>query len=308
MIRSVSFVRERVGLSWRHRLLLTVREPAVFDLPMSGNAVGVDLGWRSTPDGLRVAYWCGEDGRRGALVLPVSDLAEFKRISSLEPLIVDLHSKVISCLRAFLSRDTIPIALKEPAATALASSSPRALLRLFEMWQIQRFAGDESPFGMLHDWKKKHIHLWTWQANLRDQIIRRRRELYRRFAADLAGRYARIFVNDIQLRRRTVRPTAVETLIPVQRHHRFIAALSVLYRVLRHACEKRGVGMMRLHCKGATTSCHFCGALDDWNPATALMHTCSNCGQTWDQDFNAATHVLREGLAMLPSSNVHVGK
>jgi len=307
-IRSVSFVRERVGLNWRHRLLFTVRELVLPNAPESEKAVGLDLGWRVTPDGLRVAYWCGEDGSSGALVLPVSDLAAFKKIGSLEPLIASLHSKVVPCIQAFLGSDTVPAALKESAITAIASSSPRALLRLFETWQIQRFAGDESAFAILNDWYKKHVHLWTWQANLRDQMIRRRRELYRRFAADLASRYGRMFVNDIPLRRRTIRPTAAQTLIPPQRQHRFIAALSVLYRILEHACEKRGVIMMRLTCKGATTSCHFCGALDDWNPATALMHTCSNCGQTWDQDFNAARHVLRQGLSMLPSPSVRVGK
>jgi hypothetical protein len=307
VIRSVSFDRERIGLNFRHRLLFTVREPAFPEGPKSEKAVGLDLGWRVTPDGLRVAYWCGEDGSSGALVVPVSDLAAFKKIGSLEPIIVSLHSSAVSFLRGFLSAHSVPTALKESASTAIASSSPRALLRFFEMWQTHRFEGDKSAFDVLQQWHKQHVHLWTWQANLRDQMIRRRRELYRRFAADLASRYGRMFVNDIPLRRRTIRPTAVETLIPAQRQHRFIAALSVLYRILQHAFEKRDGIVMRLKCKGATKSCHFCGALDDWNPASTLMHTCSNCGQTWDQDFNAAIHGLREGRSMLPSPSLPSG-
>jgi hypothetical protein len=64
-----------------------------------------------------------------------------------------------------------------------------------------RFAGDEQAFGALHAWYNRHVHLWTWQANLRDQLIRRRRELYRCFAADLAERFDCVFLKDIALRR-----------------------------------------------------------------------------------------------------------
>lgn len=57
VIRWASIIREQVGISFRHRLLLTVREPAPSVIERSVGAVGVDVGWRVTPDGLRVAYW-----------------------------------------------------------------------------------------------------------------------------------------------------------------------------------------------------------------------------------------------------------
>ena len=304
VIRSVSFVRERVGLNWRHRVLLTVTESASVDPSTSGKGVGVDLGWRLMPEGLRVAYWASEDGCSGELLLPNANLTEFKKIGSLQAAILTAHEHATSHLRAFLNRHTMPEELKQTAEEALRSSSPRPLAHFLERWQTCRFSGDRRAFAALRAWHKQHIHLWTWQVNLRDQLLRRRRELYRRFAADLSGRCGRIFVNDIQLQRLTVRPVAVNEFIPIQRHHRFIAAISVLYRVLQDACEKRGVLLNRLKCKGATMSCHFCGMLDDWNPKTALTHTCSRCGETWDQDHNAAVLVLRQGLALPPSAQV----
>ncbi len=298
VIRSVSFIRERVGLNWRHRVLFTVAEPAPPNLAPSERAVGLDLGWRLTPYGLRVVYWADDSGARGELVLPLSDLIEFKRIGNLGGAIVNAHTRTVSSIGSFLRRHTIPVELKQLAKEAVRSSSPQTLVVLFERWRQCRFSGDRYPFTVLRRWYRQYIHLWTWQANLRDQLLRRRRELYRRFAVDLSCHYGRIFVNDIQLNRKVLRPASVEALIPIQRYHRFIAAISVLCRILQSACEKRGVVLKRLRCKGATTSCHVCGMVDDWNPRTTTTHTCSKCGQSWDQDYNAARQVLIQGLAL----------
>jgi hypothetical protein len=205
VIRGVSFVRERVGLNWRYRVLITVSEPAFPSSPKSDKAVGMDLGWRLTSEGLRVAFWAGEDGQHGEVVLPASDLSEFKRIGSLQAAIVSAHEHARSLLKAFVDRHSMPNELRELSEEALRSSSPRALAQLFDAWEESRFRADRRVFTGLRAWHKQHIHLWTWQANLRDQILRSRRELYRRFAADISNRYGSVFVNDIQLRSLTAR-------------------------------------------------------------------------------------------------------
>jgi Putative transposase DNA-binding domain len=305
MIRAVSFIRERVGLSWRYRVLFTVLETSPNTSSLD-NAVGVDLGWRLTSKGLRVAYWTDEDGQMGELVLPTTDLCEFKRIGSLQATIIAALKKTQALVSAFIARHPMPDDLRHSAEEALRSLSPRAFIGLFEEWKRHRFAGDRYVFTKLRNWYKQHVHLWTWQANLRDQLLRRRRELYRRFAANLSARYGKIFVNDFQLRNVTVRLIASDpVVIQGQRQHRFIAGISVLCQILQSACEKRGAFFKRVKFKGATKSCHVCGAIDDWNPRTSLTHTCSKCGQSWDQDYNAAMHALKHGRA---APNVPVGK
>jgi hypothetical protein len=300
VIRWASIVREQVGLSFRHRLLLTVREPAPPNaIERPGEAVGVDVGWRVTPDGLRVAYWYGADGNHGALVLSHSDLAAFRQIDSLQSTITAAHDQARSFLQSYANSHKVPEPLAALGAAALASSSPRALVRMFQEWQANRYLVDAKAFARISAWHKQHVHLWTWQANLRDQLIRKRRELYRRFAADLARRYRSVFLNDVQLRRISARPPAVRATIPAQRQYRFIAAISVLFRIVQHAFEKQGGAMIRVKAEHATMSCHTCGVVDQWNPAATLTHTCSNCGITWDQDYNAARNVLKQGLAVL---------
>jgi len=107
-----------------------------------------------------------------------------------------------------------------------------------------------------------------------------------------------VFLNDVQLRRIVAKPLAVREAIPAQRQHRFIAAVSVLFRIVQHALEKQGGTVMRMKVENATMSCHACGAVDKWNPAATLTQTCSKCGLTWDQDYNAALTVLKRGLSM----------
>lgn len=296
VIRWATIVREQIGLAWRHRLLLTVRTPACQNA-RSADAVGVDLGWRITPEGLRVAYWCGTDGRHGTLVLRRADLLAFKQIGALQSAIKAAHEQAKSFLRSYLDRQALPAPLMERASAALSSPSPRLLVTLLQEWRASRFSGDRYGFGRISAWQKQHIHLWTWQANLRDQLIRKRRELYRCFAAELASRYGIAFVNDVPLRRIVKRSLVVCENIPAQRQNRFVAAVSVLVRILQNAFEKNSGTLTRIQSAGAMMACYSCGTLDQWNPAETLTHTCSHCCTTWDQDFNASLNLLRRGLA-----------
>jgi len=161
VIRWASIVREQVGRSFRHRLLLTVREPAPSVIERPLGAVGVDVGWRVTPDGLRVAYWYGTDGSHGALVLPHSDLAAFRQIDSLQSTITAVHDQARSFLQSYANSHKVPEPLAALAAAALSSSSPRALVGMFEEWQTNRYLGDEKAFATISAWHKQHLHLWT---------------------------------------------------------------------------------------------------------------------------------------------------
>jgi hypothetical protein len=57
IIRSAALIRERLALSWRYRLILTVAR-ANPPARVSGErpSVAIDIGWRVTPVGLRVAF------------------------------------------------------------------------------------------------------------------------------------------------------------------------------------------------------------------------------------------------------------
>src|SRR5690606_20002748 len=67
-------------------------------------------------------------------------------------------------------------------------------------WRQERFAGDEAGYTLVETWRKRDRHLWEYEANLRDQLLARRREQCRRFAAHLARTYGEIVLEDFDLR------------------------------------------------------------------------------------------------------------
>jgi hypothetical protein len=295
-IRWASLVRERIGLSFRHRVLITVRLPGPRGDGRPAAAVGVDVGWRITPNGLRVAYWYGTDGTHGELVLPHSDLEAFRQISSLNSTIRGAYLDTRSILQSLVDRDALPSPVTSLVSAALSTSSPQTLVEIFDSWKSNRTPGDGDAYATVSAWLKQHVHLWTWQVNQRDQLIKRRREAYRRFAAQLARQFGSAFLHDIPLQRVTSRPPIVPGAAAAARQYRFIAAVSVLYSTLRHTFEREGGSAVRIKVNSATLACHACRAVDAWNPAVTLSHTCSSCGLTWDQDYNAAINVLQSGL------------
>lgn len=295
-IRWASIVRERIGLSFRHRLLITVRLPPPRGDTRPAAAVGVDVGWRITPDGLRVAYWYGTDGTHGELVLPHTDLEAFRQISSLNSTIRAAYLDIRSLLQSLIDKEVLPRPVISMVSAALSTSSPQTLVEVFDRWKSNRAQGDEEAYASVSAWLKQHVHLWTWQVNQRDQLIKRRREAYRRFAAQLARQFGSAFLHDIPLQRITSRPPIVPDAAAAARQYRFIAAVSILYSTLQHTFERQGAIAARIKVDAATLTCHACKTVDAWNPAATLTHTCSGCGLTWDQDYNAAINVLECGL------------
>ena len=163
-----------------------------------GPAVAVDLGWRLLPEGLRVAYWEDERGDHGQLLLEPAVLWQFSKLNDLRS-IQDQH------LRAAL--DALAPGRKParaPAGMDLSHVSewrkPWRLLRLYRAWKDCRVEGDEAAFAALIAWKERHDHLHEWEANLRDQVIRHRKEIYRRFVAGLLRTHGRVFLEDLQIR------------------------------------------------------------------------------------------------------------
>lgn len=59
----------------------------------------------------------------------------------------------------------------------------------------------------------KQRHLYEWVGNLRDQVLKRRREIYRVFAAQLAKRYHTVLREDFDLRILSAKPAPDPTIL-----------------------------------------------------------------------------------------------
>jgi Putative transposase DNA-binding domain len=295
-IRSAALVRERLALSWRYRLILTVARP---DPPLCESperpAIGIDLGWRLTPKGLRVAFWADTLGSNGDLVIPPSDMAEFAKIGQLRSVLDSHFTQIRGAILDWRVANAIPEVLLPYFERVSDHQSPRSLLRLIDAWQKDRAERDDEILAQALEWKRRHIHLWTWAVNLRDQLTGKRLDLFRRFAATLVKAYGTIFLERFDLRWFSRIAPAEIPRTSIGGKYRVTAAPGILRQVLENACRRTGVRLVRVEARNTTKACHACGRIEEWNPAKQLVHKCS-CGAVWDQDYNAALQILRSGL------------
>lgn len=298
-VRGASAVIEKVGGKPRYKLVITVALPGVPEEgchAASRPSIGIDIGWRLKDcGGIRVAYWHDEEGRNREVLLPENTVSQFLKLHDLRA-IRDKHFNEIKAeLSAFLEK--APEWLKEKTKYLDKWRSQKRLLELLKHWE--HFRGDEEIFSSLEAWRKKEIHLYEWEANLRDQIIRRRREIYRIFAAWVAGNYGQVFIEDFNLAKIQKLPDPEDgaaVSLPPSRM-RVIASPGIFREQLENACKREGVSVYRLDAKYTTRECHVCGHEEKWSAAARIIRGCPNCKAEWDQDHNAAILLLRRGLS-----------
>lgn len=270
--------------------------------------VAVDIGWRRLDDGgLRVATWKDDRGSTGTFVLAPSDCeGSLTHAASLR----GIRDRNLNALRtrlvAWMHRGPVlpwP-ATWDPQRLVLERwRSPYRFAALWAWWRARRFAGDDEGFRLIdHWWTGDGVlhhgdrHLWTWEANERQTALRRRRECYRCWAAELTRRYRIIVIEQFDLRPLASRPEVDEAAIPLEtaaRANRVVVAIDTLRQALLIAAPRRGVQIVAVPAMNTTRTCHVCGSVESWDQAREVAHTCAVCGTTWDQDVCAAVNLLR---------------
>lgn len=301
---------------WQVRLVLS--RPLGWDKGCAeGGAVGIDVGWRLVPDGLRVAYWVGNDGREGQLVLP-QDLINTKDDNEAIQTIRDCNLNALKLrLSPWLAETVLPGWFTEsagvgrdgkPFASILSGlphwKSPARFEMLYHRWVKNRFENDEVGFAMLRDWRNgtgtthNHgdLHLWRFQTGRRIRGLKRRKDIFRNFARDLARRYAVCRVEKLDLAAMRRRPTAEEKATNgAVIHFRNLAANAELFECLKQS----GMAVEALPAQNTTRMHLTCGHISDWTDEERAMVrvTCQGCGEMYDQDRQSADLLLHGGVA-----------
>ncbi len=296
-IRCASVIREKVGRKYRYKVVITAT--VTNNYPLHGNGtIGIDLGWRQVKDGLRVAYWADDRGEHGQLLLEPEILHEFNKLPDLRAIRDKHFNEIKSELSAWAANNNKPDWLTEELKTINAWRSPGRLVALIFRWSVQRFEGDVEIYEKLEYWRKRENHLYDWEANLRDQVHRRRREIYRIFAADVIKKYGTVVLEDFDLRKVARKKDAEEGTrgsLPMDRQ-RFIASVSELRLAIQNACARAGAAVYTVDAKYTTVECYECGHRENFDASAKLMRTCPKCKKLWDQDYNAAINLLHRGV------------
>jgi hypothetical protein len=257
-------------------------------------AVAIDLGWRLLPSSraLRVCSYYGEDGRAGDLRLPGEVL---QGLGEVPDGIRSVRDKNFDAARASLAEW---LAMREPPEWLKIATvnlpvwrSPARLVKVAHLWSEARFSGDADAYEQLEAWRYRDRHLWQYESGQRRSGLRNRREIYRRFGAELAKRYDTVVFEDFDLSRLARRPKTTDTEKrenETARTNRFHAATGELRACILNAFASRGGSAEKVVSLDSTHICHACGSVEVFDAAAYITHLCSGCGAEWDQDENAA--------------------
>jgi len=296
-IKQAAVTVRRIGPREEWALTITLALDSVREASRGEGEVAVDLGWRLIGDELRVAAWHASDGQSGELRLRYADMAALTLPQSLRSTRDTGFLPALAKLRQALESLEAPQWFRDATATLAQWRSPARLAALVLRWKAARFDGDGAAFTDAEAWRYHDHHLWTWESDQRQGGLRRRREIYRVFAAMLSRRYATVVLEAFDLRKVARLPVAESqtTENETARGNRQLAAVSELRTTLINAFRGRGGSGQEVPAQDSTHECAECGHVDAFDAAEHLEHDCSGCGARWDQDANAARGLLARG-------------
>lgn len=285
-IKRATVTCHRIANAERWKLNITVEEGILKRPPSGKGPVGIDLGWRARPDGsVRIASWYGFDGGHAEVVLSATMMEGLERPHTIR----SIRGKM---LEAF--RPELVAAVKEtkPPKTLHDKMKHMHLWRaaakfdsLFSWWRKNRYEGDETPFALLEQWRHRDRHLWQYESHQRDNSLLRRRELYRITARELARRYGTAVLERFNI-------SAVAGKDSTDNDQARANRQTVAVSTFRTAVIQAFTEYATVPAPGTTFMCHGCGSVEVWDQAKEVEHTCSQCGEHWDQDYNAAVNIL----------------
>jgi hypothetical protein len=253
-------------------------------------------------DSLRVATWCGSDGRRGEIAIDADWREEDAKLAEIQERRDRSQNEFAPHMVAWIKdrRESLPEWLRERTEHIDKWRSPGAYHQLSIDWRSRRFHGDDTMFADLDRWRKTDKHLWQHHDRLRDRLISRRVQTYRRFLVDIARRYQHLSVAKVEWARlsKKARTEDDETQTSRQRHNARMASPGLFSQLAK---EYFGTRIVVVDSHGVTSICHQCGHDNKTLDRSKRVCRCDDCGRDWDQDVNACANTLARGSVLLES-------
>jgi hypothetical protein len=309
-------LRFRVG-SGDHATHVTV--PVIVHRPIppvrtEGPLVAVHVGWRSLRDGAtRVAVISGvkdpvprelreagvvrDHGHWMEVVVPgpVGKLAGWAPALTRTSTTRGGRERHLDAIRADLVEWLVDHPeIEEPEAAHVKNwKSARRFAMLHKEWNANPPEGTETIRERLHAWYLQDMHLWRWEADERDTILKCRDDSWKKVAAWICKSAGLIRLDGWNV---TLPAPPVEDPDSWQdrlaRAKLTIAAPATLRNAIAVAASVRGIQVQRVD--GPVSQTHYgCGGiLDAEERKASIMVRCSECGLMVDQDLSALDHLV----------------
>jgi len=302
-IKWAKIVQKRSGTTYRFYLQLTLSKDKAKEVQRPG-VVAVNLGWRRVGDNnIRAAYWYGDDGRHGEVILE-GEYSKKMETMCIKQAARDLAlNQIKESFAVWLSRhkkeqDSLPQWLTGWRGISMIRNweSQRKLASFVLHWRKNRFDGDEAMFGELETWRSLDKAAYNRTRGIEYRCQLRKKDAYRKFAAFLAREYGKVVVDNTNYAKfKTKENFDGELNSKIVRKQASLASPGKMRILINNACGNHGAIFEALDSKHITAMCHQCGVINDWDHALSINHWCSDCGAFWDQDANAAINLCRSG-------------
>lgn len=293
-IKWAFLVRQKIATHEKWNLqLICSRESWVKHDQASTGSVGIDVGWRLLPEGLRIAYWVGSDGKSGQVIIPNERLDRERKVDDLQSIRDKMFNVIKLQLSSWFVDSNSPDWLKARLKTLGQWKSPSRLASVVIYWRTNRFAGEYKIFDALEAWRKQDKHLYDWQEYQRKNDINWRLDLYRNVAAMLSRQYEIAYIEDTNWSKLAEIPEVEQDRneqVIAAAWYRKTAAVSIFIDTINQRMAK----VKKRDAKNTTQSCSNCHQLMKVDAGKSITLECPHCHNVIDQDENAAKNLLSE--------------
>ena len=264
VIKRVAVQRVRNGHRYRWQAIVTIAREAIERDVDARGVVGVDIGWRMDPEGMRVATHSGEEG---VAALHTNTLSAFQYSDAVR----GTRDEVFETSKAYVK------------AAELPGAEHAHLWRDKE--RLRRLLARTPNLGVAM-WNERDKHLEDIECRARSRAIGRRLDAYRTYADQLAKRYRVVALEDMSMSSWVGKG---ET--HARERQRASAALYLLQSTIALRFGPDRVDWVPAQATSLT--CSSCEVARS-EPLGAASHwTCASCGATHHQDENAALNIRR---------------
>lgn len=331
VVKGIRLCCRSIGYRRTFSLVFQLQRPGGFPkswMPAESGRVAIDIGWRKLPYGVRVAYWVGDDGRHGEVVIPNSNdnrvggttfglpqlpsdrpltFADFSCNGTGKAVDYYLFQRSLQEIRDRNFDEMVAALLKwrnghqlpewwfekphELQFLALIKSKER-LLKAWAVWRDNRFDGDEVGFKILSDWRWRKDGAGITHGELHlNSWESHARVKFDRWRKDYYRRF-------LALLRSQYTTVIFEKMNISKLRENPDPDEEGVYG--DNYANMAAVGLLRqlagdieeVPANYTTVTCHRCKNICEWDQAKYLRHTCEHCGCEFDQDENAARNLL----------------
>lgn len=325
---------KRIGNQIRYEIQFTLEsESFVSAIPATDDNVSVDLGWRIQANGdIKVAtIW--DSKKENSLILPVKFFNNRKYVKKLISYSDNYFNEVKSNLISFSKETEFSDDLKEEIKNIshwkshaklhkfvhmFAGKFDSILKEIWKTWKDERLSAKLDLFDSIDNifvwcnqkeitdnsikmaiylkwWSYKDDHLITMARNIERKNTLHRREIYRCMAAKLANTYTNVVISKTNYSKIAKNPKPENDDRTRQEENsginRQACGISVFTEALKLAFGKNRTKEISI--KNISDIHYGCGG-----KVISTMHhemvQCSKCQRSFNQDVNAAVHLLEQ--------------